>query len=214
MPLLKQVPPLLVDARDFVVRDHRVVEGQIADDVDFVEQHGERTGDVWRAVSLADRLREGELNAVRGRMLDLLRPQVTNEHIVAVWVTSFTDREKGNFSRTEEYVQLACDFDRSRRSGQFALLRVEADDFESIGALFGSFDAVRGLIVEQELWLPMLELLTLRHAIPAAGDPGPLGPDDGGLLRRLLELTDGTYFEELGNGTVLRIVSRSRATAG
>jgi len=111
----------------------------------------------------------------------------------------------------EEYVVLQAFHSHGRANGRLAIFRVAPGDLDLYDTLFGSGDALRGVATERS-FEELLERLSLREPVPSTVPAAVLGPSSFAPLIAVLR-ESRFFFEEIGNSTQLRVVSRQISAA-
>jgi hypothetical protein len=101
--------------------------------------------------------------------------------------------------------------DSDELSGTFTIFEVDEGELDGYAALFGDYDRVAGLVAPAGGLRALLSRLTLAAAIPTGQRyrfASPFQLEDCSALTRVLE-HGRLFFEEIDNGTRLRIIAHT-----
>ncbi|NER34971.1 MAG: hypothetical protein F6J93_13275 [Oscillatoria sp. SIO1A7] len=162
--------------------------------------------------SLQERLSDGQLEMVRKSSVDILS-SLASSHEGFIWFVSGLklveepDEAKGYFEYPEEYYTIDACCDRMSINGRVSIFELSRDDLEYYSQMLGNFDAVSGIAIEPGRMADVLSVLSLTEPIPSSQRGYLVETVSYKSLIAVLEL-GSFFFEELDNGTRLRLVGK------
>jgi hypothetical protein len=211
----------LPDAFEEDLQLRAVVDGYTAIDVQltgdaltadeaFTEEYGRMIGPGhYRHESLADRLGAAEIARVRRFVAALLR-ELTIEGDGFVWFLDGASGEPGD-EPGDERIWVRGYVDEARFNGSFVICGDEREGVSEQAERLGRYDRVRGAAGPGLSLARVLPALGLATPIPTSSVRLSVGPPFVALAA-LLPLVD-LFFEEVRNGTRLRLVTQSLSIA-
>lgn len=195
--------------------DVQLVDDLLAADRVFCEEESEWRGEQKRWVTLEERIGATEIGKVRAFVAALL-VRLADPSDQAIWFAdglSFTgdieEKTPGEMYMPESFYSIFACTDEMRVNGRVGIFEVDRDQLGSKSRLFGKFFRVRGLathVSEQNALASVLSKLTLLDPVPSTGRVKLTKRPGAASLKNLLP-GSRFFFEELLNGTRLRIVS-------
>lgn len=163
--------------------------------------------DAYVYASLEDRVPENEMKAIREFLCRLLVGLAEGMSILLV--VSGVAGDSG-LDEEEDYLELCAHSGDQRMNGEFEIAEIVDSGLSDYAKLFGRYDSVKGIVVPAGGMRPVVRALPLFDPVPATEksfvSPGP-NPE-----AIAVALEYGTlFFEEVKNGTRLRIVCAAEA---
>jgi hypothetical protein len=194
-----------VIAARYVAVDVQLSGDELAADEAFTAEYGDRVGPGrYRHCSLADKLGEDGMVRVR-RFVAALLLSLSGEGDRLVWFVNGVDDVCDDEPSEDRLVLRGCVGD-ARLNGSFALFGGERDALVYHCQRLGHYDRVRGLVGPGLSLAQVSTKLTIGSPVPTCSPRLEVGQYRFAALEATLPLVR-LFFEELANGSRLRLVS-------
>ncbi len=203
--------------RGFAVRDLLLVP-ELAEDRSLVFNRSKVNADGSESpLELADRLTTDQLEAHQQRFVRLLETLQDGRRTSVLFLNAVSieaDAEDGRwdaFSIPEQFVSLQCNFDDGRMNGLVSIVGAVGREIRMYAAAIGHSDRFRGVLTSRS-FKDVMACVRLNDPLPSTEPRRALGADTYDALLSVVATGD-VFFEEIGNGTVLRVIGESSVLA-
>jgi hypothetical protein len=199
-------------AAGYAAVDVQLSGDALANDEAFTQEYGhlvERGR--YRHASLVDELGEEGMARVRRFVADLLFA-LTSENDRFVWFLTGRLRADLDDEHSDDRLLISGWVDEARINGSFVLFGGERDQVPFEARRLGDYDRVRGIAGPALSLADVLTKLTLASPVPTSAARIYAGRSHLAALEAVLPIA-GLFFEEIDNGTRLRLVSGKISSA-
>jgi hypothetical protein len=202
-----------VIAARYAAVDVQLSGNDLANDEAFAHEYGDPIGrGRYRHRSLADKLGVDGIARVRRFVADLLCA-LTGESDRFVWFLKGSLRDDLDDEHSDNFPDAQGDrllvsgwVDEAALNGSFVLFGGEREDLAFEAQRLGHYDCVRGIAGPRLSLASVLAKLTLANPLPTSSVRLSAGPNHLVTLDAVLTIA-ALFFEEINNGTRLRLVS-------
>jgi hypothetical protein len=192
----------------YAALDVQLTGDDLARDEAFTQEHGEQIGPGhYRHRSLVDKLGEEGVARVRRFVGDVLL-DLTEEGDRFVWFVLGGLDEGLDDEHSDDRLVLSGWVDEARINGSMVFFGSEREDVPYQAQRIGDYDRIRGLAGPGLSLARVLQVLTLACPIPTSTVHRQVGRPHLAALEAVLPI-GRLFFEELYNGTRMRLVSRT-----
>jgi hypothetical protein len=202
-----RLPDTVMSIPTLAAVDVQLVGDDLANDTIFVREKSiVRTGaprGVYTYVTLQDAIQPRELDAVREVIFRVLSSLVDGVSFMCFMQGRVPEDEVSEF---ENRVVIGAWHEEMRMSGRVIIAEMDLDDLKYCLKYFGNDDTMRGVALTPEGAAGMHADLRLFEPLPTTDDSSFFQSPKYNAIQ--IALKHGAFFfEEIGNGTRLRIVS-------
>lgn len=215
--------PDLVLAPSIAVLDIMLIDGPLLKDADFITDYSEPTPEpdrphLRRYCALADRLEAERIDELRRAIVQLLVGLSEDLGCGPSWIVWM--KHDARFDLVERHYSIRAFVDGSTSgligvNGQMSILEIERDELDDFRERFGTYDGIAGLAVPEGSIHTVLRSLRLASPLPTTRRhrPSPMTTVvDADVLAAVLDCERSMFFEEVDNGTRLRLASTAFST--
>jgi hypothetical protein len=188
--------------------DVQLVDDTIANDAVFTrEMRAPGPGPQYTPMSLAERLGINGIARVRCFVAELVSRLAGNTKSLVLFAKGI-DLSRGDSGDVpEDFVVVHACADQMRLNGRVTIFGIPTNELATYDHLLGDFDTLRGVATTADRLSDTLRLLPLHEPVPTTTPWNVLGPASFATLDAALQ-TSRFFFEEVRNGTRLRLISR------
>lgn len=197
------------------VVDIQLAFGPFVDDVDYITDYSTKSvyngRECHQYRSLEDQISHTELTELRSTITTILSELAANTEAFILFAQGYEfkddpDFSKGEFGYPEEYycIKTCCDY--MNINGSINIFETRLETLAIYEKMFCEYDRVKGLAIKEGQMAEILNRLSLRHPEPSTRKKSFSRNLES--LYKLLEKGE-FFFEEIDNGTRLRITSKS-----
>lgn len=200
---------------EYNIVDIQLVADELNLDQLFIVDKAQKTSDekILQYSSLSDKLNILSITTIRKFIINVLLELASKNEDFIWFITGLRlvenpDENEGEFKYSDEYYCIKAFCDNMRINGQLSILEIVRDEIDYYSKMFGNFDAVHGISIPQGRMRDVLSVLSLTEPIPTT--KRGYFVENLSLNSLLAVLGMATFFfEEIDNGTRLRIVSKT-----
>ena len=188
-----------------VAVDLRLVSEVLMADQPFTCDYGRRgKNHEYVHVSLRDELAQDEMDRVQCCIQRTLEDLARN--LVLVLFVRKGIKHGEVFSLEETHIAIAAHSDDAKVNGQMHIVHIESADIDNYLEFFGNYDSIKGVALRPDKVVGFLQKLRLLDPVPSTTSSFLTGRPSPAAIDTALHCGE-FFFEEIGNGTTLRIVS-------